>query len=153
MLLFFKKKMEITNSNLRSCFLHFLGLPMNIVWEAKPQNSFLLKNVVETFFGLWSQILESLHSKYFFPNWAIDCSLRWEIRKKWVSKVVQKCNVSRNSNNKSCVNNQIFFRWNHLWEHLHNMSKSSRQYNPLLITNTSKHKTYFSLNRIAIRTE
>ena len=74
-----------TNSNLRSCFLHFLGLPMNKVWEAKPQNISLLKNVVESFFSLWSQILQSLHSKYFFPNWTIDGAHLW-FDKNWLGR-------------------------------------------------------------------
>ena len=50
----------------------FLGCAMNKVWEAKPQNISLLKNVMDSFFSLWSQILQSLHSKYFFPNWTTD---------------------------------------------------------------------------------
>ena len=58
-------------------FYGFWCWAMNKIWEAKPQNIFLLKNVVESFFSLWSHILQSLHSKYFFPNWAIDGAQHW----------------------------------------------------------------------------
>ena len=46
---------------------------------------FLLKNVVESFFSIWSQILQWLHSKYFFPNWAIDGEHHW-FDKNWLGR-------------------------------------------------------------------
>ena len=49
----------------------FWGRAMNKVWAAKPQNIFLLKNFVESFLVFRARF-KSLHSKYFFPNWAID---------------------------------------------------------------------------------
>ena len=45
---------------------------MKKAWEANAQNVFLLKNVVESFFCLWSHDFTVTTLKIFFPNWIID---------------------------------------------------------------------------------
>jgi hypothetical protein len=45
---------------------------MNKVWEPKPQNIFLLKNVVESFFQCLEPDFTVTTLKIFFPNRIID---------------------------------------------------------------------------------
>ena len=46
---------------------------------------FYWKMLWRAFFSLWSQILQSLYSKYFFPNLAIDGAHHW-FDKNWLGR-------------------------------------------------------------------
>ena len=63
-----------------------LGAKLWIKYERQSLKIFFYwKMLWRAFFSLWSQILQSLHSKYFFPNWAIDGAHHW-FDKNWLGR-------------------------------------------------------------------